>query len=56
MGGIFNNNSGGEKSLQYGKTEKYVRRMKVVLSDGNTYELKPLTEDELKKKMEQKEF
>ncbi|MEK7186213.1 MAG: FAD-binding oxidoreductase [Patescibacteria group bacterium] len=56
MGGIFNNNSGGEKSLQYGKTEKYVRRMKVVLSDGNTYELKPLTEDELKKKMEQKNF
>lgn len=56
MGGIFNNNSGGEKSLQYGKTEKYVRRMKVVLSDGNTYELKPLTEDELRKKMEQKNF
>ncbi len=56
MGGIFNNNSGGEKSLQYGKTEKYVRRMKVVLSDGNTYELKPLMEDELKKKMDQKNF
>lgn len=56
MGGIFNNNAGGEKSLQYGKTEKYVKRMKVVLSDGNTYELKPLNEDELKKKIEQKNF
>ncbi|MBI2031644.1 MAG: FAD-binding oxidoreductase [Candidatus Levybacteria bacterium] len=56
MGGIFNNNSGGEKSLAYGKTEKYVKRMKVVLSDGNTYELKPLMEDELKKKMDQKNF
>ena len=56
MGGIVNNNSGGEKSLQYGKTEKYVRRIKVVLSDGNVYELKPLTEEELKKKMEQQDF
>src|SRR3989344_4469679 len=26
MGGIFNNNAGGEKSLKYGKTEKYVKR------------------------------
>ncbi len=56
MGGIFNNNSGGEKSLQYGKTEKYIRRIKVVLSDGNTYELKKLNEEELKKKMAQKNF
>lgn len=56
MGGIVNNNSGGEKSLQYGKTEKYVRRIKVVLADGNVYELKPLTEEELKKKMEQQDF
>lgn len=53
MGGIVNNNSGGEKSLQYGKTEKYVKRIKVVLSDGNEYELKPLTENELMEKMKQ---
>ncbi|OGH39123.1 MAG: hypothetical protein A3B44_01725 [Candidatus Levybacteria bacterium RIFCSPLOWO2_01_FULL_38_21] len=56
MGGIFNNNTGGEKSLQYGKTENYVRRMKVVLSDGNIYELKPLSEKELKQKMAQIDF
>ena len=56
MGGIFNNNSGGEKSLQYGKTENYVKRMRVVLSDGNSYELKLLTEDELRKKMTQNDF
>lgn len=56
MGGIVNNNSGGEKSLQYGKTEKYIRRIKVVLADGNVYELKPLNEEELKKKMEQQDF
>lgn len=56
MGGIFNNNAGGEKSLRYGKTEKYVKRVKAVLSDGKTYELKPLDEDDLKKKMAQNDF
>ena len=56
MGGIFNNNAGGEKSLQYGKTEKYVKRMKVILSDGNTYDLEPLSEEELKQKMAQNDF
>lgn len=56
IGGIVNNNSGGEKSLEYGKTEKYVKRVKVVLSDGNTYEFKPLEKHELEKKMEQDDF
>ncbi len=56
MGGIFNNNSGGEKSLQYGKTENFIKRMKMVLSDGNTYEFKKLSEAELKKKMSQENF
>lgn len=51
MGGIVNNNSGGEKSLMYGKTENYVKRAKVVLRDGNIYELKPLTAVQLKEKM-----
>ena len=54
MGGIVNNNSGGEKSLQYGKTEKYIKRLKVVLRDGKEYELKSLTEEELKEKMKLK--
>jgi FAD/FMN-containing dehydrogenase len=51
MGGIVNNNSGGEKSLHYGKTERYVRRIKVALHDGSVIELKPLTETQLKEKM-----
>ena len=42
MGGIVNNNSGGEKSLEFGKTDRYVTNMKMVLSDGNVYEVKPL--------------
>lgn len=56
LGGIVNNNSGGEKSLQYGKTERYVKKLKVLLSDGNEYILEPLTEPELKKKMKQNNF
>lgn len=51
MGGIVNNNSGGEKSLMYGKTDRYVKKIKVVLSDGNEYGIKPLTETELEDKM-----
>ncbi len=51
MGGIVNNNSGGEKSLQYGKTEKYVKKVRVVLADGQTHELEPVAGEALKTKM-----
>lgn len=54
MGGIVNNNSGGEKSLKYGKTEKFVKRTKVVLADGSVVEFKPLSMGELKEKMKLK--
>lgn len=56
MGGIVNNNSGGEKSLQFGKTDRYVTNLKMVLSDGNEYEFKPLNRDELNAKMGQDNF
>ena len=56
MGGIVNNNSGGEKSLEFGKTDKYVTNMKMVLSDGNVYEVKPLTRDELNAKIAKDTF
>ena len=56
IGGIVMNNAGGEKSLIYGKTENYVRRMKVVLADGNEYEIKPLKKDELDAKMSQDNY
>jgi len=56
LGGMLANNSGGEKTLRYGKTNKYVRSLKVVLSDGNTYTLKKLTQAALKKKMAQRDF
>jgi len=47
VGGMTANNSGGEKTLTYGKTEKYIRRLKMVLADGKEYEFKPLTLMEL---------
>lgn len=56
VGGMVGNNAGGEKSLAYGKTEKYVRSMKVVLKDGEEYRIEPLNKIELDKKMEQKDF
>ncbi len=56
MGGIVNNNSGGEKSLQFGKTDRYVKSMKMVLSDGNEYQIKPLSRVELNKKMDEDTF
>lgn len=56
MGGIVNNNSGGEKSLQYGKTEKYVKRIRAVLSDGSICELRKITKEELEEKMQLRTF
>jgi FAD/FMN-containing dehydrogenase len=50
MGGIVNNNSGGEKSLQYGKTERYITEVSLVLSDGKEYTFGEITEEELEKK------
>ncbi len=56
VGGIVANNAGGELSLRYGKTEKYVKSLKVVLADGKEYEVKPLTKTELDAKMRHKSF
>ena len=56
IGGIINNNSGGEKSLEYGKTENYIESMKVILSDGNEYAFHALGKKELAKKMGKRDF
>src|SRR3989344_5538164 len=56
IGGMVANNAGGEKSLEYGKTENFVQELKVVLSDGNEYTIKPLNKAELDMKMAQKDF
>ncbi len=53
MGGIVANNSGGERTLAYGKTEKYVEELEAVLSDGSRATFKTLTPEEVadKKKL-----
>lgn len=56
VGGMVANNSGGELSLRYGKTEKYVSELKVVLADGNEYTVKPLNKKQLDAKMAQKDY
>ena len=50
MGGIVANDSGGERSLAYGKTEDYVEELEVVLSDGSQATFKALTPAELGEK------
>ncbi len=56
VGGMAANNSGGEKNLKYGKTENYILELKVVLSDGEEYAIKPLADMELTAKMQLQNF
>src|SRR3989344_4914476 len=56
IGGIVSNNAGGEITLRYGKTDRYVDTIYAVLADGNEYEFYRVTEEELKKKMLLKTF
>ncbi len=56
MGGIISNNAGGEKTLRYGKTERYVESVTMVLADGNEYEFSKMTKAELDAKMAQNDF
>lgn len=50
MGGIVNNNSGGERTLEFGKTEDYVESIDVVLSDGSQVTFGELSPVELEAK------
>jgi FAD/FMN-containing dehydrogenase len=56
VGGMVNNNSGGEKSLEFGKTENFVKELEVILADGKTYKLHALNKKELDAKMKLKGF
>ena len=56
VGGLVNNNSGGEKSLEYGKTQNFVSELKFVFSDGVERVVKPLDKTGLDKKMKQRDF
>lgn len=56
VGGMTGTNASGEMTLTYGSTENWVKRLKVVLSDGNEYEFGPLTVAELEEKKKLQTF
>lgn len=56
VGGMVANNSGGEKSLEYGKVKDFVNELRVVFADGKEYTVKPLKKPELVKKMAQGDY
>ncbi len=56
IGGMVANNAGGEKSLQFGKTEEFINELKVVFGDGNEYAVKALTKAELDAKIAQGDY
>ncbi|OGH45560.1 MAG: hypothetical protein A3H82_02615 [Candidatus Levybacteria bacterium RIFCSPLOWO2_02_FULL_39_26] len=51
IGGIISNNAGGERTLQYGKTNKYLLGVNLILADGKEYYFEKLNKTELDKKM-----
>jgi FAD/FMN-containing dehydrogenase len=56
FGGMVMNNCGGEKTLRYGQMREWVESMRVVLADGEEYELKELNMEQLAAKRAQKNF
>jgi FAD/FMN-containing dehydrogenase len=50
IGGMVNNNAGGEKTLFYGKTADYVESVDVVLSDGTETRFEELSPQALEEK------
>ncbi|MBM3257177.1 MAG: FAD-binding oxidoreductase [Candidatus Liptonbacteria bacterium] len=56
IGGIVMNNSGGEKTLRYGKTEEYVESINMVLADGEEHHITPLSSGALKEKLKKRDL
>ena len=56
VGGMYGNNSAGERTLSYGKTEEFIAEAKVVFSDGNLYTVRPLSERDLAIKIMKNDF
>lgn len=51
IGGMVANNAGGEKNLLYGKTNRHVASLDVVLDDGSRATFRKLSEPELVEKL-----
>jgi len=56
IGGMVGNNSGGELTLKFGKTEDYVKELKVILADGYEYTIKALSRRDLYGKIAQNDL
>lgn len=56
VGGMVGTNASGEKTLNYGSTDRYVKNLKIVLADGHEYSFGPLTRSELDEKMKLETF
>ncbi len=56
IGGMIASNAGGELELTYGPINKYLKSLKIILSDGHEYKVKPLTKQELESIMAQGDF
>lgn len=51
IGGAIANNAGGERSIKYGSTRNFVKRLRVVLANGEVIETRRLNKRELNKKL-----
>ena len=50
VGGMVANNGAGEKTLKYGQNKDFVKSLKVVLDDGEEYEISEMTKEQLEAK------
>ncbi len=53
VGGMAANNAGGEKSLVYGKTDKFISKIKMVLRDGKEHTFAPIDRKSLEHKLKE---
>ena len=56
IGGMVANNCGGEKTFRYGKIERYVKSISMIMADGKEYEFSKITKSELDAKIALENF
>ncbi len=56
LGGMVADNAGGELTLRYGKMDRYVQELDMVLSDGSRATFRPLSAAELAQKKTEQSF
>jgi len=56
VGGMVANNAGGEKSFAFGKIEKYIEELDMILADGKEYTFKKLSKENMLNKLSLETF